>query len=68
MITINAREYAAKIGYPPEQIIDRLKNQEPEYNLPFTRSIEKFGNTWLIEIDQPFPVLKARKKFRDGNK
>lgn len=67
MVTLSAREYAAKIGYSPAAVTKRLQSQK-EYYLPYTNSIQKFGNTWLIELQHPFPVRKARKEFKENGK
>ncbi len=71
MTTVSARDYAAKIGYSPSYITKWLKGQEnrkEKFSLPYTNMVQKFGNTWLIELCDPFPVRKARKEFRENNK
>jgi len=63
---ITAKEYAEKIGYSAASITKRLKSQNENYSLPYAVSIKKFGNTWVIEIDTPFPSAKAKKMFKEN--
>lgn len=64
-MTITASQYAKKIGYSPASVTKRLQSQpDGEKFLPYATSVKKFGNTWMIELESPFPAWKARKDFK----
>lgn len=62
---VTAQQYAEKIGVSPSIVTRRLKDQNTTTpTLPGTKAIEKFGNTWRIELRKDFNAEKAGNSFR----
>jgi transcriptional regulator with XRE-family HTH domain len=54
---IPASEYAKKVGVSRSYIVKILSAHQ---TLPQIKSIEKYTNSWRIEIDDTFDALAAR--------
>lgn len=67
-MTITAIDYARRIGYSPSAITKRLKSQKKAKYLPGAVSVKKFGNTWLIELVEPFHAATVAKQFKQNGK
>jgi hypothetical protein len=58
---ITAAEYAQKINVSASLVALRLKEN---CQLPYTDSIEKYKNIWIIELSKDFNAEKAAKEFK----
>lgn len=59
---ITAKEYASRVGVTDGHIVRILAKNN---TLPQIKSIEKYTNSWRIEIDETFDALAARNDLKN---
>lgn len=64
-MTVTASKYAKRIGYSAAAVTKRLQSQKIKY-LPGALSVKKFGNTWMIELEDGFDPRKIKKEFKEN--